>query len=239
MSFTDRHAAGRQLGERLLQYFQRNGLTNTRDNIVVIGLPRGGVPVALEVARILKCPLDIIVSKKLPYPSQPEFAIGAVSSDGLVVLSPEIPESFEWQNYIEQERKRLLDHTVTIENRFYRLSGRRRSTLYKDKVVVVVDDGVATGMTAIAALKTARHRGAGMIIAAAPVMSSDSYSELGKHCDGVVACDIPAYFQSVGQHYKNFEQTTDDEVVYALRESAQFGETNSTLQKPGVNSIGI
>lgn len=239
MSFTDRHVAGCQLGEKLIQYFHGQGIENISDNVVVVGLPRGGVPVALEVARKLKCPLDIIVSKKLPYPRQPEYAIGAVSSDGIVVLSPDIPESIEWQNYVEEERRRLLAQTVNIENRYYQLSGRKRCTEYKNKIVVVVDDGVATGMTAIAALKTARHRGAGTIIAAAPVMSSESYSDLGGYCDGVVACDVPPIFQSVGQHYDKFEPTSDDEVVFALRGSAQFGVANSTPLKPGVNSVGI
>jgi len=221
MSFSDRQTAGHQLAERIVRYFHRAGL-KTGHNIVVVGLPRGGVPVALEVARLMECQLDIIVSKKLPYPGQPEFAIGAVSSDGIVVLNPDIPDKIEWQNYVEQERQRLLVQTVNIENRLYELSGRKRSTNYKDKVVIVVDDGVATGMTAIAALDTARHRGAGIVIAAAPVMSCESYRELGRHCDGVVACDVPEVFRSVGQHYENFEQTTDDEVVAALRGIVEY-----------------
>lgn len=226
MRFSNRQSAGNQLAERLIQYLDRSGVT-TPNNTLVVGLPRGGVPVAYEVARRLNCELDIIVSKKLPFPDQPEFAIGAVSSDGIVVLNPDIPDNSEWQRYVEMERVRLLGQTVAIENRFYELSGRQRKTNYKDKVVIVIDDGVATGMTAIAALETAHDRGAGIIIAAAPVMSRDSYLELSRHSDGVVACEVPEIFQSVGLHYDDFKQTTDDEVVAALRQSSNFGPSNS------------
>jgi putative phosphoribosyl transferase len=225
MSFADRQSAGCQLADKLVQYFHGCGL-DTGHNLVIAGLPRGGVPVALEVARRLRHPLDIMVSKKLPYPGQPEFAIGAVSSDGEVVLNSAIPETLEWQNYVERERKRLLKQTFDAENQIYQQSGRQRTT-FKGKVVIVIDDGVATGLTAIAALKSARYRGADTVIAAAPVMSPESYQDLGKYCDGVVACDVPEIFQAVGLHYENFLQTTDKEVVEALRESAQFSTSNS------------
>ncbi len=234
MSFADRRTAGCQLADRLVQYFSRRGL-ETGHSLVIVGLPRGGVPVALEVARRFKCALDIMVSKKLSYPGQPEFAIGAVSSDGEVVLNSAIPETLEWQNYVERQQERLLKQTVDVENQLYQQSGRQR-TNFRDKVVIVVDDGVATGMTAIAALKSARHRGAYTVIAAAPVMSPESYNDLGRYCDGVVACDVPEMFQAVGLHYKNFRQTTDEEVVEALRESSQFYASDSADLKNVLNS---
>lgn len=237
MSFADRVSAGKVLAEKVVQFLDSRGLKNG-NKFVVIGLPRGGVPVALEVARRLSCPVDIIVSKKLPYPGQPEFAIGAVSSDGVVMLNPEIPNGEEWQEYVEQERQRLLKKTVAVENRFYDLSGRKRITSYRNKVAIVIDDGVATGMTAIAALETARLRGADVTIAAAPVMSRDSFYELKEHCDGVVACETPHPFQAVGLHYLNFNQTSDEEVVEALRKSAGFGSCDLPKQiKNGANSV--
>lgn len=215
--FSNRTTAGRQLADELERYL--SGKRNfDRSKLLVVGLPRGGVPIALEVALRFSCPIDIIAAKKLPLPGQPEYAIGAVSSDGVVVLNPEVAKSEHLKKYIASEREQLLRHTKESESRLYQSAGYAPSS-FKDKTVIIVDDGIATGMTALAAAETAQRRGAKSIILAAPVMSLESYKQLRTHCNEVIALDIPRSFVAVGHHYEDFEQTSDDEVVRALRES--------------------
>jgi putative phosphoribosyl transferase len=229
MFFKDRIDAGSRLALKLEQYLANLPEKDRLSEILVVGLPRGGVPVALEVARKLCCPLEIIVSKKLPFPNQPEYAIGAVSSGGIFVLSPDIPQSRSWREYIEQQRRQLLVTTQRREDEFYVLAGRYRSS-FIDKVVIVIDDGVATGMTAMAAIEAAKQRGALRVIMAAPVMSRESFGQLRSVCDDVVALSVPAVFNAVGQHYLEFTQTTNEEVVKALAESNNFHNCPSLVR---------
>ncbi|HEY9715375.1 MAG TPA: hypothetical protein V6C72_18020, partial [Chroococcales cyanobacterium] len=121
--FSNRRAAGIQLAEMVDRYLYSTTGANAGVDAIVVGLPRGGVPVALEIARKLHCPLDVLVAKKLPFPGQPEYAIGAVSSDGVVVLNPDIPHVQNWNTYIDQQRSLLLDSTKSTERQFYRLAG--------------------------------------------------------------------------------------------------------------------
>jgi len=236
--FVNRREAGIQLAEKLDQLLSHSLVPTSKANLLIVGLPRGGVPVALEVARKFECPLDIIVAKKLAYPGQPEYAIGAVSSDGVVVLNPDIPNDWQWSAYIEEQRQILLQKTMSVEQQFYELAGCKRSS-FKDKVVILVDDGIATGMTAMAAVKAARLRGAARTILAAPVMSSESYYQLRSHCDSVVAISVPEEFNAVGQHYVDFDQTSNEEVISALRESAGFApQFYSHAQESSVTSVG-
>lgn len=223
MTFANRTEAGQLLAVKLEGYLQTHGELDAA-NIVVVGLPRGGVPVALEIGRRLGSPVEIIASKKLPFPGQPEYAIGAVSSDGVVVLNPDIARTAQWNLYIEQQRQQLLERTKQIETEFYALAERKPAS-FEGKTVILVDDGIATGMTALAAIETARRRGARKVILAAPVISQDSYSELSRYCT-VVAVSVPREFQAVGLHYANFTQTTNAEVLDALRESSQFKADN-------------
>lgn len=240
MVFANRAEAGTRLAQMVEERLSSLPWSYKRDKLLVVGLPRGGVPVALELARRFSCPLEVIVSKKLPYPGQPEFAIGAVSSDGVVVLSPGIPEDEDWQRYIENERQRLLMHTRMMEKEFYERAGVQKSS-FKDKLVVVVDDGIATGMTAMAAAETARRRGAVATIIAAPVMSAESYRQVRVYCDEVIAVSVPKNFMSVGQHYFDFSQTSNDEVVSALKASTQFGAEHHTggVLEPDVKAVGF
>lgn len=229
MIFADRRDAGIKLGEELFSHLERCKQDRSKSDLLVVGLPRGGVPVALEVARRLNCPLDIIASKKLPYPGQPEYAIGAVSSDGVIVLKPDLPSEHPWPEYLEEQRQKLLLQTREIEQRFHSQAG-LKSPSYAGKTVIIVDDGIATGMTAIAAVKTARLRGVSHIILAAPVMSNDSRRKLSTYCDEVIALSLPEDFFAVGRYYLNFAQTTDEEVVAALTWSAEHiqGTTNQS-----------
>lgn len=228
MMFTNRADAGKQLAERLAKIFAAASVKSS--DLVVVGLPRGGVPVALEVAKRFRCPLDIIVSKKLPYPGLPEFAIGAVSSKGVIAVSPDVPDDPDWKSYIRDHSKYLLHHTRTLEEKYYQLSGSSPCSL-ENKTVVIVDDGIATGMTAMAAAETARQRGASKTIIAAPVISKDSYADLSNYCDDIVAVFIPDQFRAVGTFYADFRQCTDKEVESALRSANRV----RTLDGPATN----
>lgn len=222
MIFSDRTDAGVRLADGLSSYLERHPSFNRCSQLVVVGLPRGGVIPALEVARKLECPLDIICSKKLAYPGQPEYAIGAVTADGMVVTSASLPQRSEWNAYIEEQSHELLKQTSQREREIRRLCSHDEVSL-AGKIVIIVDDGVATGMTALAAIKSVRRRQAAAVILAVPVISFSSYSELRLVCDDVIALTMPRDFAAVGQYYVNFEQVTDAAVASALKESHSFG----------------
>lgn len=227
--FENRTTAGTQLAEKLDRYFSVKHPPVDSTSLLIVGLPRGGVPVALEVARRFHCPLDVLVSKKIPCPGQPEYAIGAVSSDGIVVLNPDIPKQKQWMSYVEDQREQLIAKTMDSEKYFHVESGTTGESFHS-KIVVIVDDGIATGMTAKAALETAHGRGAAQVILATPVMSTESYYSLRGLCDEVIAISVPERFSTVGQHYLNFEQTSDDEVIAALREGATLRHVSHAHQ---------
>jgi predicted phosphoribosyltransferase len=209
------------LAKRLAEYISANPILDRKLDIVVAAVPRGGVPVALEVARKFGCRVELIVAMKLPFPGQSELAIGAVSSDGILTLNPGLPIDNEWQEYIVSQHQDLDIRTKQVEQDLYAAAGYKKNSL-TDKIVLVIDDGVATGMTAVVAIEAARRRGAVHVVIAAPVMSLDSYHYLRAHCDHVVALSTPEPFNSVGFHYSNFDQTTDQEVVAAMKESVNF-----------------
>lgn len=234
--FQNRKDAGEKLAEKLKVYLEHEQRQIPHKDLVVVGLPRGGVIVALEVARKFGCQIDILASKKITYPTQPEYAIGAVTSDGEVVLNPDIPDTTSWEHYVEEQRQMLLHQTKEMEGTLYDKAG-YIANLFENKIVIIVDDGVATGMTAIAAIETARQRGAKMIIMAAPIMSIESHHEISKFCGHVVASAVHSDFMSVGQYYDNFQQTTSEEVVDAMRESHHFApqsDMSFILQWPKV-----
>lgn len=209
MRFEDRHAAGVLLGERL---------RNLADHdVVVVGLPRGGVPVAYEVARCLNAPLDVIIVRKIGLPRQPELAVGAIGEGGVRVLNDDIidatgisPDSIA--TIERNERAELL-------RRSRQLRGDRQGIPLEDRTAVIVDDGIATGATAEAACKIARARGAQRVILAVPVASSSSLSRLAGSADKIIALTSSDPFSAVGQFYDDFSQTTDAEVVALLDEA--------------------
>lgn len=219
MTFVNRTDAGHQLAEKVDKYL--NSISADRKDLLVVGLPRGGVVVALEVARKLGCPVDVLVSKKLPYPNKPELAIGAVSSDGLTVLNSDLPGNRPWKRYIEGQKEELLYLTKTIESKLYKLAGRSRPS-FDNKIVIIVDDGIATGMTAASALKTAKQRGARMVVLAVPVLSQGSQDLLSDYCDALICLSIPDYLVSVSKQYIDFRQIPEEFVLDALKESASF-----------------
>jgi predicted phosphoribosyltransferase len=201
--FRNREAAGRALAECLGHY----GL---RPNLVVLGLPRGGVPVAAEVARALGAPLDVLVVRKLGVPRYPELAMGAIAQGGLRVLNREVIDVFgvserELQGVIQKE-------TAELERRVAAYRGNRPFPDLHGATVILVDDGVATGSTMVAAISALRSLGPSCIIAAAPVMSREARAALSRvadHCEFVME---PEPFYGVGAWYRDFTQTTDEEV---------------------------
>lgn len=207
MSFRDRREAGRRLAERL------SGLRVTSP--LVLGLPRGGVPVAFEVAKALDAPLDILVVRKLGVPFQPELGMGAVGEDGVRVLNPDVLRQArvtETQLADVEARER-----AEVEERATRLRMGRPAIPVAGRTVVIVDDGLATGGTARAAVRVARARGAERVVLAVPVAPPETVATLRADADDVVAVDTPEPFFAIGGWYSDFSPTSDTEVVELLR----------------------
>lgn len=213
--FADRTDAGRQLAGAL-------GHLRGQD-AVVLGLPRGGVPVAYEVAVALDAPLDVIVVRKLGFPGRPELAMGAVGEDGTLVLQREV---LRLGRVSEQELRQVEDRErALVRSRVAQLRrGRPRVDLH-GRVAVVVDDGLATGATARAACLVARRLGAVRVVLAVPVAPADALNRIGE-ADEVVCVSAPTRFVAVGLHYRDFSPTTDEEVVDLLDAAAERPSTN-------------
>ena len=209
----DRAEAGRRLGGALRKYAGRNDVT-------VLGLPRGGVPVAAEVAGMLRVPFDVLVVRKLGAPGQEELAIGAIGEGGVRVLNDGLLRSLglgeeDVERFVAREERELQRRVVA-----YR--GEHEALGVRGKTVIVVDDGVATGATMRAGLQALRAMGAAKIVAAVPVGADDSVAALAREADEVVVLEVPEWFRSVGQWYAHFDQTTDDEVRAALADSRRM-----------------
>jgi putative phosphoribosyl transferase len=208
--FADRADAGRSLARELAYLRGRD--------VVVLGLPRGGVPVAFEVAQELGAPLDVIVVRKLGVPFQPELAMGAIGEGGIRIINHEVvrgswiaPEEIAG---VERRERQELERQA----RRFR-AGRDRADV-TDRTVVVVDDGVATGSTARAACEVARGQGAARVVFAAPVGAPTSAQALRDSCNEVVFLHTPASFRSVGQWYADFAPVPDAEVTALLQRTA-------------------
>jgi putative phosphoribosyl transferase len=205
--FRDRRDAGARLAARLAPYAD--------ESPVVVGLPRGGVVVAAAVAEALDAPLDVIVVRKLGVPTHPELGMGAVGEGGVIVRTEQViqaarvtPEQFD--AVVARER-------AEVARRAKKFRGDRPPVPLADRTVIVVDDGIATGGTARAALEVVRAQGARRVVLAVPVAPPETLRELESVADDVVCLDTPRWFQAVGLHYVDFDQTTDDEVVRLLR----------------------
>lgn len=219
--YQDRRDAGRALAAALSAY--------ARDaTAVVLALPRGGVPVAFEVATSLGLPLDVIVVRKLGLPAQPELAMGAVASGGALVLNDEVLRLLPpGSDAFERVKARELDELARRE-RAYR--GDRPTLDLRDRTAIVVDDGLATGATMAAALRALRGLGARRIVVAVPVAPADSLQRVSLLADEVLCPEVPHSFGSVGQWYEAFDQTSDDEVRDLLSRAApKAAGTRDTL----------
>lgn len=208
--FRDRRHAGVELASRLSHL-------EGRHDVVVLALPRGGVPVAYEVARALEAPLDIFVVRKLGLPVHRELAMGAIASGGVRVLNDEVIAWYRIPQHVIDEVTREEEAELGRREREYR-DGRPPVDL-RDRVVVLIDDGLATGSTMKAAVQAVRARGPSRVIVAVPVGSPDTCSALADIADEIVCARSPARFAAVGQWYREFSQTTDAEVRELLASS--------------------
>jgi putative phosphoribosyl transferase len=209
--FVDRQEAGRRLSERLSGYAAAAP--------IVIGLPRGGVPVATVVASRLSAPLDIIVVRKLGCPWQPELGFGAIAEGSIRVMNDALVHEL---GLTPEELAAVTDREeAELERRVRRYRGDGSPIAVDGRVVILVDDGLATGYTALAAVAALRRRRAAKVILAVPVASEAGASELRRHADDVVAVATPSGFLAIGELYEDFSQISDEDVIAALGASAR------------------
>jgi putative phosphoribosyl transferase len=224
MPFVDRVDAGRRLAAKLMDLRDKD--------VVVLGLPRGGVPVAFEVARALGAPLDVIVVRKLGVPFQPELGMGAIGEGGVRIVNPEIVRMAEITDRelaaVEERERAELDRRA---NRYR--AGRERASL-QGRTAIVVDDGIATGSTARAACQVARAQGAARVVLAVPVAPRSSIAEFSGVVDKMVCLETPDWFFGVGQWYDNFSQTPDEEIVTLLQRASE-----GTTPTPETSAVGM
>lgn len=202
--FIDRLDAGRQLAEKLKIF--RN------ESCVILGVPRGGVPVANEISRLLEMPLDILPVKKIGHPVNKEYAIGAVGPEHEYI----IPHADVSDHYIESEKIAVRKRLKEMQEKF---TGTGNPTGITGKTAIIVDDGIATGNTIMAGIRGIREQGPGKIIVATPVISRQAYDKISLEADEVIILHMPDYFGGVGAFYTNFPQVSDEEVIAILNDN--------------------
>ena len=206
MVFADRHDAGRRLGAGLRSLAEQSP--------IVFGLARGGVPVAAEVAAALGAPLEVLVVRKIGAPRQPELAIGAIAEDGTVVLDAGMARRVRMSQ--TKLDRALARETSEVRRRVERYRDGRSRLDARDRTAIIVDDGLATGLTDLAAVRFLRGCGAGHVVVAVPVGSHQAVALLREEADEVVCLWMPDELQSVGQWYRDFSPTGDEEVLELL-----------------------
>ena len=211
-AFPNRAEAGRLLAEKLEKYADR-------DDVIVLGLPRGGVPVAYEVAKSLQAPLDVFIVRKLGVPGFEELAAGAIASGGVRVLNEDVLRALP--NADEIIESVTVKETAELERRENSYRDDRPAPELRDRVVILVDDGLATGATMRAAVKALRQRGVAKIVVAVPVGPPDTCREFEDEADETICASAPEFFQAVGQYYDDFSQTSDEEVRDLLARAAE------------------
>lgn len=220
--FRDRRDAGRQLVEALTPY-------RGRADVLVLGLPRGGVPVAFEVARALNAELDVLVVRKLGLPYEPELAMGAITSGGITVLNEDMTRLLgisqaDIENIIEREQLELKRR-----ERYYR--GDREPLRAAGRTVIAIDDGVATGASMLAAVKALRSLKVADIVVAVPTASDEAMEELKVYADECISLSTPPFFYAVGRWYQDFSQVTDEEVRTLLSAAQQWRAQQAHTRK--------
>lgn len=204
--FKNRSDAGEEVGKLLEAQYK-----NT--HAVVLGIPRGGVVVAYEVAQLLNAELSVLITKKLPHPSQEELAIGATAEDGTVYLSAMAKSLNE-----ETIRRIVQEQTTEIESRILRFRQGKPLPPMENRIVILVDDGIATGSTLVPAIKLCKARGAAKVIVAAPVSGTHYVPEINDLADDVVIAAQPEDFYAVGQVFEDFHNLSDEEVIALLND---------------------
>lgn len=214
--FANRADAGRRLAARLTE-IPRQRLPKER--LIVLGLPRGGVPVASEIASALAAPLDVIVVRKLGVPNQVELAMGAIGEEGVRIVNDEVVRAagVDASEFAEVETRERHE----LARRASRFRGQRDRLALAGCTVLIVDDGIATGSTVRAACQVARARGAGRVIVAAPVAPPGAVESLRSVADDVIVLSSPPSFGAIGQFYDDFTQTSDEEVVRLIDRAAR------------------
>jgi putative phosphoribosyl transferase len=210
--FSDRREAGLELASKLRHYASRN-------DVVVLALPRGGVPVAFEVAESLDAPLDIFLVRKLGMPGHPEYAIGAIASGGVRVLSHDVVQAYGIPPSVIDIIARDEQEELERREREYRRGA--ALTDLRNRIVILVDDGLATGSTMKAAVQAVRQHGPARVVVAVPVGSPSTCEEFADVTDETVCARTPEPFSAVGLWYRDFSQTTDEEVQALLHRHAQ------------------
>ncbi len=207
MLFNDRHDAGKQLAEQLKKY-------KDRKDVIVLGLTRGGVFTAFEIASGLKIPLNVVVVKKIGAPGNPELALGAIAELGNGVFNEHLIGLLGVsREYLASEVER---QKMVVKERLDLYRGNMEAPEIRGKTVILVDDGIATGASMRAAIESVRAGKAKKIVLAVPVASPDSLQNIEKEVDEVVCLDTPVFFEAVGNCYRLFDQTTDEEIVRLL-----------------------
>jgi putative phosphoribosyl transferase len=206
--FRDRIEAGRLLAEKLIRYAHE-------PNVIVLGLPRGGVPVAFEVAKVLRMPLDVFVVRKLGTPGTTELAMGAIATGGVRVLNQEVVGGLGIASEIVDAV--TADEARELERRELAYRGSHCVPEVRGKTVILIDDGIATGSTARAAIRALKVQHPARLIVAVPVASNSAYRDLRPDVDELVALMTPEEFYGVGQWYEDFSQTSDTNVTDLLR----------------------
>ena len=217
MRFQDRQEAGELLAKKLRRF-------RGRKDVVLLALPRGGVPVAFEVAKELHLPLDVVVVRKLGIPGHEELAFGAIASGGHTFINKSLINALKMPETMIDEV--IQRENIELKRRESLYRGNRTMTLLMDKVVILIDDGLATGSTMRSAIDAVRSEGAREILVASPVCALQTCEELQNHVDTWCLCvQAPEPFYAVGFWYKNFDQTSDEEVQRLLAESLKFAES--------------
>jgi len=210
MVFKDRSDAGKQLAGKLTQY-------RDKEDVIVLGLPRGGVTVAAEIAQALRCPLDILIVRKIGFPGDPEFAVGAVSETGTVVFNESIVAGYRVsRDYLEQEAAR---QKIEITRRVALYRGGQGIPPLAGKTVILVDDGVATGATIKAAIATLKQENLARLVVALPVATQEAELAIAPLVDEWLCLQLTPGFRAVGQYYSDFTQVEDEDVVAMLKAS--------------------
>jgi predicted phosphoribosyltransferase len=222
--FKDRHEAGRLLADALKDF--------AGDKVVVLGIPRGGVIVAAEVARSLNAELDVVFSRKLGAPINPELAIGAIGEGGKLFLNENLASRVgATEAYIKDEKAR---QTGEIKERSRKFRQVQAKVNLKGKTVIVTDDGIATGATMQAALSVIRQEKPKKLIVAAPVASQESAEALSDYADGVIVLRAPEALFAIGHFYAHFDQVSDEEVVRVLKEAVRDRERSYEKPNNGI-----
>jgi putative phosphoribosyl transferase len=204
--YADRHDAGIEVGKILETKYKD-------ENALVLGIPRGGVVIAFEVARVLNAELSVVITKKLPHPLQEELAIGAAAEDGSIYLT-------SIAKGIPEEKTKQIVHAqkIEIQSRIERFRDGKSLPEMSNRIVIIADDGIATGSTIVPAIKLCKNRHAAKVIVASPVSGQRYVSEINELADEVVIADQPDLFFAVGQVYDDFHHMSDEEVIGLLKE---------------------